>query len=74
MGKSSLMNFLSSPDEQVKGRFPISDAADPCTKGILMYIYEKNVDEAVLFLDCEVIILSFKARVKYCNSFFTIGP
>ena len=53
------MNFLSSPDEQVSERFPISDAADPCTKGILMFIYEKNDDEAVLFLDCEVIILSF---------------
>ena len=64
MGKSSLMNFLSSPDEQVSERFPISDAADPCTKGILMLIYEKNDDEAVLFLDCEVIILSFKVRVN----------
>ena len=52
------MNFLSSPDEQVRESFPISDAADPCTKGILMLIYEKNDDEAVLFLDCEVTILS----------------
>ena len=51
------MNFLSSPDGLAKQPFPISNAADPCTKGILMLISMKDNDEAVLFLDSEVLII-----------------
>ena len=57
MGKSSLMNFLSSPDGLTKQRFPISKSADPCTKGILMFISMKDNDEAVLYLDSEVFFI-----------------
>ena len=54
------MNFLSSPEGLAKQRFPISNASDPCTKGILMFISMKDNDEAVLFLDSEVFSILLK--------------
>ena len=61
----------------MKQTFQISASADPCTKGVSMFISMRNNDEAVLFLDSEVIItflpvtsntaysLFFKPRVSY---------
>lgn len=59
------MNFLASPDEMViKQRFPTSDDADPCTKGILMFIYMKDNDEAILFLDNQVFEISLNQLIN----------
>ena len=55
MGKSSLMNFLSSPEaESIKTRFQVNEKADPCTRGVWMFIIIKNADDAILLFDTEV--------------------
>lgn len=63
------MNVLSSEEEDIKEeRFPVSEYADPLTKGVSMFISMKSNDEAIIFLDTEVTVILIKIFLQIFKS------